>query len=106
MRPDRDAGLQIALRSQDAKYIATFRADTLAELRGATPVRHELYDLRDDPGELRNLLEGDDVVPSAFSAALRGYLRATQELAPASEGDAILDEKALEELRSLGYIEQ
>ena len=102
MRPDRDAGLQIALRSQDAKYIATFRADTLAELRGATPVRHELYDLRDDPGELRNLLEGDDVVPSAF----RGYLRATQELAPASEGDAILDEKALEELRSLGYIEQ
>ena len=106
VRPDRDAGLQIALRSQDAKYIATFRADTLAELRGAAPVRHELYDLRDDPGELRNLLEGDDVVPSAFSAALRGYLRATQELAPASEGDAILDEKALEELRSLGYIEQ
>ena len=102
---DRGAGLQIALRDQDTKYIATFRADTVAEIHGTAPVREELYDLRNDPREQRNLLEEDDALPDPFRAALRSYLKSARSLAPTAEGDVVPDEKLLEELRSLGYVE-
>jgi len=102
---DRGAGLQIALRNEDTKYIATFRADTVAEIHGTAPVREELYDLRDDPGEQRNLLEHDGDAPGPFRAALRGYLKSVRELAPTAQGDVVPDEKLLEELRALGYVE-
>ncbi len=103
---EQGAGLQIALRDQDAKYIATFRADTVAELHGTAPVREELYDLRNDPGEQSNLIDADDAMPGPFRAALRSYLKLARELAPTAEGDVVPDEKLLEELRSLGYVEQ
>ena len=105
-RRDGSAGLQIALRNQNTKYIATFRADTVAELRGTVPVREELYDLRNDPGEQRNLLEADNASPGPFRAALRSYLKSARELAPTAEDDIVPDEKLLKELRSLGYVEQ
>ena len=102
---DGGAGLQIALRDQNTKYIATFRADTVAELHGTAPVREELYDLRNDPGEQRNLLEAEDALPGPFRAALRSYLKLARELAPTAEGNVVPDEKLLKELRSLGYVE-
>jgi len=103
---DRGAGLQIALRDQDTKYIATFRADTVAELHGTAPVREELYDLRNDPGEQSNLLESEDTVPGTFRTALRAYLKSVRQIAPTAEGVVVPDEKLLEELRSLGYVER
>ena len=102
---DRGAGLQIAFRDQDTKYVATFRADRVAELHGTAPVREELYDLRNDPGEQDNLIDDDDVTARPFRAALRSYLKSARELAPTADGDVVPDEKLLEELRSLGYVE-
>ena len=50
-------------------------------------------------------MEDDDATPGPFHAALRSYLKSARELAPAVEGDVVPDEKRLEELRSLGYVE-
>ena len=50
-------------------------------------------------------LEEDEALPGPFRAALRSYLKSARSLAPTAEGDVVPDEKLLEELRSLGYIQ-
>ena len=65
----------------------------------------QLYDLRNDPGEQSDLLEGDDAMLGPFRDALRSYLKSARELAPTADNLVVPDERLLEELRSLGYVE-
>ena len=82
-----------------------------APLRGATDGRHkwidapqpELYDLRSDPGELKNLVEIDveraTVMAEELDALVEGF--ATADI---SEREEALPPQHLEMLASLGYI--
>lgn len=68
---------------------------------------YELYDLRNDPGETRNLIETEKERAEELRKRMLRELQRTK-IAHAlveSEGKAVkLDDRALEELRNLGYV--
>jgi choline-sulfatase len=59
--------------------------------------RPELYDLVDDPGELRNLLDSNPDDGSRLATSLRPFIRGL-------ENDAAIDADEAERLAALGYI--
>ena len=65
--------------------------------------KHELYDLRSDPGERRNLATQDPATTREVVARLEAWQRTMEESRLAS-GDADYDEETLERLRGLGYV--
>lgn len=65
--------------------------------------KHELYDLRSDPGERRSLAADDPATARALEDGLSAWLRTMEESRVAS-GDADYDEETLERLRGLGYV--
>jgi hypothetical protein len=60
-----------------------------------------LYDLKSDPGEHKDLLDGTPA-PPRLEEPLRKYI---DQGAPAEQHEGELDSKTLEQLRQLGYIE-
>ena len=64
--------------------------------------RPELYDLEEDPGELRNLAEAQPARAEAFRAALARRLESERAAAPAGR-DAVPPE-LLEKLGAMGYL--
>ena len=65
--------------------------------------RHELYDLRADPGERRSLVTDDPATARAFEDRLESWRR-TMEDRRLSTADADYDEETLERLKGLGYV--
>ncbi len=67
-----------------------------------------LFDLESDPGETRNLLEGDAPKLEDLRAALESYRAycAEKGIAPrmATQFEAVMDEEQLQNLESLGYL--
>jgi choline-sulfatase len=63
----------------------------------------ELYDLKDDPGEMRNLVITRSKVAASLREALDG-LASRYENIRAAQSPAQLDSDALSKLRSLGYL--
>ena len=76
-----------ALRTGRFKYIAT--------------TRPELYDLQEDPGELKNLFEARRPIADRMAAELA---RVAAEDAGASSGPSAVDPETRERLAALGYI--
>lgn len=72
----------------------------------ASDGRHELYDLDDDPGELRNLIREQPQVAQRLAADLQAYLGSLQKFAPTrpKEPSGPIDPEYLERLRLLGYL--
>ena len=103
--PERGAGLQLALTDRASKYIASFHAPTVGELYQTRPAREELYDLRSDPSESRNLLSDAKRAPDAFRAALRSYFAIVRENEPTDGAAVDVQDGLLEELRALGYLD-
>ena len=101
------AAMQIAFRSQDSKYIATFRSRTIPDLYSSSIEKEELYDLSNDPREEENLLLESDRGPGSYRKALRAYLAEARKRLLQQQGEEIsVDESVLEELRTLGYVER
>ena len=103
--PKRGASLQIALRDERSKYIASFRASTLSELYETSPIKEELYDLRSDPLEQHNLQADPGYSPGSFRIEVQSYLELVRESSPVDGEDITFDEELLEELRALGYLD-
>ncbi|MCK4413404.1 MAG: sulfatase [Candidatus Eisenbacteria sp.] len=79
-----------------------YKLVTVAEER-----RTELYNVADDPRERANIIARDDVPKNRLMGQIQLWNQDCQAIAKAygSGGDAQLDEDALENLRSLGYIQ-
>jgi arylsulfatase A-like enzyme len=94
----RDGTLRVAIRDGRMKYL-------LAVPRGGEPVRvvsEELYDLRDDPREQRDLLPSPRAEP--LRRAALAYIQGARAEA-AAPNPAHLDAEAQEKLKALGYLE-
>lgn len=101
------AGMQIAFRNQDFKYIATFRSRTVADLYSSNIEKEELYDLRNDPREKENLFLESGRSAGSYREVLRAYLEEARRQLLQQRGEEITpDERVLEKLRALGYIER
>jgi arylsulfatase A-like enzyme len=94
----RDGTLRVALRDGQTKYLLA-----VPRVGEATRVlSEELYDLREDPGEQKNLAPSPRAEPLR-RAALAYIQRARAEAA--APNPAHLDAEAQEKLKALGYIE-
>jgi hypothetical protein len=89
---------EAALRTNETKYI-----------RYANGTGHELYDLKADPKETKNLCRPDPAPCKEWSQrveAWRGEMKtAAARLAPDKANAAVIDPKTRERLRALGYEE-
>jgi choline-sulfatase len=79
-----------ALREGRFKYIAA--------------PRPELYDLKDDPGELKNLAQESPAKAGALRGALARRLEAERKTATAPAAAAAIPPELLEQLGALGYV--
>jgi arylsulfatase A-like enzyme len=71
-----------------------------------TGSEYELYNLQEDPGELNNLYASKPQVAARLSRTLKEWSQPWVETAykvPGTTGIGV-DEKTLEQLRSLGYL--
>ena len=66
--------------------------------------RPELFDLRQDPREARNLAVAEPARAEAMRAALAPYLEAERSAAKAAEAQATVPPDLLEKLGALGYL--
>jgi len=99
-----------AIQAGRYKYIVRMGSEeVLREGRGHIPPAPEwrgLFDLRDDPGERRNLVEGE--MPEATRQEADRLDRALREHVLAQHPDsrpASLDPEMIERLRTLGYVQ-
>ena len=104
---DRGATMQVAWRGERLKYIASIAAPDVAQLYSSKIATEELYDLRADPKETRNLADELTEETDAYRRTVQRYLARARRLR-AERGDTgqdvTLDESTLERLRALGYI--
>ena len=95
--------MKVALRDRGRKYIATLSGPPGDDLGVAEVENEELYDLEKDPLERENVLGDVDAV-NRFRAELRSFLEAARAARSMRQGEPVmLDDDALEKLKSLGY---
>ena len=106
--PTRGATMQVALRRQSSKYIATVTAPTTDALFEGEIVDEELYDLSVDPNEKDNVISrAERAARRSYREELRAYLAEGHRLRSQRRGETvILDEAIRENLEALGYIER
>jgi arylsulfatase A-like enzyme len=84
------------------------RVDGAKAIYNATSGRWELYDLVSDPGETTNLAGRDRERLAALSSKLDPYILHARRVSETSQREAEkveLDEKSIETLKSLGYVQ-
>lgn len=94
--------VRTSLRDRHFKYVTSAGVSTIRHPLLNPPPEHELFDLRTDPGELRNLYDPESPVATAMDGALterRRAILATEQPAPPA-----VDQELDERLRSLGYV--
>jgi arylsulfatase A-like enzyme len=103
--PNSGATKVIAFRSEDRKYIVTFRTKRGDLLAIDEILDEELYDLTRDPGETSNLLDDTSIDMGDFHRELKAYLDEARELEANRMGESvIMDETTRKRLEELGYV--
>jgi arylsulfatase A-like enzyme len=85
-------GELVSLRTAGFKYIASKGGDA-----------QELYDLRADPGETRNLISERPTVAASFQSRLQAWRDALPDTATRKPATATIDEQTRKALEALGY---
>ena len=102
----REAKMKVALRNDRSAYIVTLAGDGVAELSLNAIQTEELYDLQTDPGERHDLATASAAELRGFREKLRAYFQEAKRLRATRKGEkVVLDEEALQRLRTLGYVE-
>ena len=91
----------MALRSRRYKYIRHLKTKSLQPSYPFRRGREELYDLRSDPSELRNLIRERPAVLKQFQEELRARRGERLDL---GVGDSELSGETIAVLKALGYI--
>lgn len=91
----------VALRSDRYKYVKHLRTANLQPSYRFTEGREELYDLRNDPKERKDLIKELPEVAQVFQRELK---MRRQEKLDLSSGKAQINQETVEVLRSLGYV--
>ncbi|MFH0935282.1 MAG: sulfatase [Candidatus Omnitrophota bacterium] len=89
---DNDNRGRISLRTRNWKLIATRKKN-----------EYELYNLKNDPGELINLVSTEKEQFKVLKQKLDNYIK--QSKSPIKKTKVILDEETKERLKSLGYLQ-
>ena len=86
-----------------ARFDKSYKSVVAASLKyiAGSAGRPELYDIRQDPGESRNLYNPDDRLSREAAERLSAWNRS---VAKKAGGVAKIDNETLERLRSLGYV--
>ena len=96
--------MKVSFRNEEMKYVATLSGPVGDDLGVNEVSREELYELTSDPGEMNNLLPGDDARAQPFRAELRGFLIAALAARSLRDGDTVeLNDETRRKLESLGY---
>jgi arylsulfatase A-like enzyme len=104
--PESGAIKMVSLRNDRFKYIATFRTAPESNLIIDEMIDEELYDLTRDPGEKHNLWKDPLVETEPYRQQLQAYLGEAREFEKGRKGEGVVfDEKILEQLKSLGYVD-
>ena len=70
----------------------------------ASDGRHELYNLEEDPGELRNLIDERPRIARRLMADLQACVDSLRKVGtPLSQGQSVVDEDTRRRLELLGY---
>jgi arylsulfatase A-like enzyme len=69
----------------------------------ASDGRHELYNLDEDPSELRNLMDDRPRLARNLTADLQACVDSLQKITPALQGQSVVDEDTRRRLELLGY---
>ena len=98
-----------SIRTDRYKYIITIDGESVKQHgRGfipPNPARIELYDLKNDPRERRNLLDGEhDAHTDRLAADFDRMVRAHQDAQKGEAQKTILDKDTVEKLKGLGYM--
>jgi arylsulfatase A-like enzyme len=98
--------LRAAIRDRDLKYITTVKRPGSKKPPKMTspPPRHQLYDLKVDPGEQNNLAGANPELVHAFRSTLK-RIRAGLRTGERFQAPEVTNPVLLERLKSLGYIE-
>jgi len=100
-----------SLRMRDFKYAhrLSYGFSTMPESRGTPwPSLHQLYSLKEDPGEGKNLADGNPEKVSEYlgfiDALFKGRVRGQAALSTLEKQAAPADSEMLDVLRGLGYV--
>lgn len=96
-------GSMVSLRGSRYKYIRHLRYSNVVPAYNLTPGTEELYDMEKDPQELNNLAESNPKLVKKFRALWRQKRGDRQDI---NAGEATIDRKTEEMLKSLGYIRE
>ncbi|MCK5689853.1 hypothetical protein KAI87_11315, partial [Myxococcota bacterium] len=91
----------VGLRSDRYKYIRHLRNNRLLPAYPFVAGKEELYDLKHDPQERKNIIATAPDVAQSFRAELKRKRHGKKNL---STGEAQLSEETVEVLRALGYV--
>ena len=105
--PPRYKDIQVAVRSNNYKYIYTKDLDKMQQHIPAFPdVTKELYDLVNDPDEKINIADKEKELTGYFQTLIDEFLKSPEDMNSVykKSSEIKLSREALQKLRSLGYI--
>lgn len=93
-------------RERFDRTLRSYRTNT-HKLIWSSNGRHELYDLKDDPGETKNLIQTDAQTAARLQSKLNHWLGSFDRTEPSEPApvEPAMDERVMERLRDLGYVE-
>jgi hypothetical protein len=95
---------EVFLRSSYEKPRWAVRDEGLKYIYASSDGLEELYDLREDPGETRNLIERQPLRAAFYRQLLFGWILEQRRGGGGSAERAELTPNQLENLRALGYV--
>jgi arylsulfatase len=105
-RSPEETKMKLSFRDGGQKYVTTLIGPVGSDLGVSHRLEEELYDLSSDPGEMKNLFSASSPEGEAYRQRVRAFLEAAREVRGTRSGEQIeLDEKLLERLKALGYVD-
>jgi arylsulfatase A-like enzyme len=105
-RSPEETRMKLSFRGGGQKYVATLLGPVGNDLAVSHLLEEELYDLLNDPDEMKNLLSASSPTTEDYRQRVRDFLDRAKKIRMTRKGERIeLDEELLERLKALGYVD-